>query len=395
MKDATASSIWGAQSDNGVIVVTTKRGIFKEQTQVVVNSNISIKAKPDLYYYPQMATSDYIDVQQYLFDQGNYDYWFDDKFYNPQPVLWLMYNRKNGNISDSHFKEQIDKMKKTDLRDDFLKYIYRNTVNQQYHAQLQSGSAKVSTLFSAGYNKNLNDVITSSFNRLNLKSNTQFSPIKNMVLDIGLLYTETKNQESLVGVGYNRLANGIQNYPYMRLADDKGTPLAVEGSGLSPAFRDTIARGRLLNWSYNPLNELDDTKETQNVKEFFTTMNTAYMFDFGLKLNVLYAYHRSLTAIEAWRGIGSFAQRDYINSFANWDEKTVNWNVPVSDYLNVIHWDSRTEHSRGTAEYHKKWDNKYELVLFSGVEIRNIRKNVTSSQYHGFNPETGSYIVIV
>ncbi|MGJ1323927.1 TonB-dependent receptor plug domain-containing protein, partial [Sphingobacterium faecium] len=176
LKDAAASSIWGAQSGNGVIVITTKRGKFNERTQVAVNSNISIKAKPDLYYLPQMSTADYIDAQQYLFDQGKYDSWFTNRYYNPQPALWLMYNRMKGDVSESDFQKEIDKMKNRDLRDDFLKYIYRHAVNQQYHAQLQSGGDNVNTLFSAGYDKNLGDVVTTSSDRLNLKSNTQYKP---------------------------------------------------------------------------------------------------------------------------------------------------------------------------------------------------------------------------
>ncbi|MBB2951142.1 SusC/RagA family TonB-linked outer membrane protein [Sphingobacterium sp. JUb56] len=391
LKDAAAASIWGAQSGNGVIVITTKRGKFNEKTQVAVNSNISIKAKPDLYYFPHMKSSDYIDAQQYLFDQGKYNSWFRNKFRNPQPALWLMYDRKNGTISESDFREQIDKMKHTDLRDDFLKYIYRNALNQQYNAQLKSGGEKVSTLFSAGYDNNLGEVVTSSFNRLNLKSNTQFKPIKNIILDLGFLYTETRNKESALGVEYNRLAKGVQNYPYMRLADDSGNPVEVNAGGFNPVFRDTIAGGRLLDLTYNPLKELYDTKATQSVNEFFTTMNASYQFDFGLKLNLLYAYQRSSTSLEEWRGIGAMAQRDYINSFASWDKDAVTWNVPVGDYFNIVHWDNRTHHSRGTVDYYKKWDDKHELSLFSGVEIRATKRNMTTSQYHGFNPETGSF----
>ncbi|MGJ1325023.1 TonB-dependent receptor plug domain-containing protein, partial [Sphingobacterium faecium] len=176
LKDAAASSIWGAQSGNGVIVITTKKGKFNERTQVAVNANISIKAKPNLYYLPQMSSSDYIDAQQYLFDQGKYNSWFTNRYNNPQPALWLMYNRKNGDVSESDFQKEIGRMKNTDLRDDFLKYIYRNAVNQQYHAQLQSGGDNVNTLFSAGYDKNLGDVVTTSSDRLNLKSNTQYKP---------------------------------------------------------------------------------------------------------------------------------------------------------------------------------------------------------------------------
>lgn len=391
LKDAAAASIWGAQSGNGVIVITTKRGKFNERTQLSFNSNISIKAKPDLYYYPQMATSDYIDAQQYLFDQGKYNSWFKDKFYNPQPALWLMYNKRNGDISESQFNTELVKMKNRDVRDDFLKYIYRNAVNQQYHAQLQSGGEKVSTLFSAGYDKNLNDEITSSDSRLNLKSSTQFKPIKNMVLDIGVLYTESKNKESFLPVGYNRLGIGVRNYPYMQLADESGNPVEVNVGGYNPTFRDTVAGGRLLDWSYYPLGQLNETKQTQRVNEFFTTMSAGYSFDFGLKLNLLYAYQRSSSKFEAWRGIGAMEQRDAINRFASWDAKTVTWRVPVGDYFTVVDWNNQTHHSRATAEFNRKWSDKHELSLFSGTEIRAIKKNVTSSQYHGFNTETGSF----
>ncbi|MDH5827775.1 SusC/RagA family TonB-linked outer membrane protein [Sphingobacterium faecium] len=391
LKDAAASSIWGAQSGNGVIVVTTKRGKFNERTQLSFNSNISIKAKPDLYYYPQMNTSDYIGAQQYLFDQGKYNSWFTDRFYNPQPALWHMYNRKNGNLSESDFNKEISEMKNTDMRDDFLKYIYRNAVNQQYHAQLQSGGEKVNTLFSAGYDKNLNDVVTSSLRRLNLKSNTQFKPLKNMVLDLGVLYTEIKNQKSFLPSGYNGLAKGMQNYPYMRLADEHGNPIEVNVGGFNPIFKDTVAGGRLLDWSYFPLNELNDTKETQQINEFLTTINAGYHFDFGLKLNLLYAYQRSNTEIELWSGIGSFLQRDLVNSYASWTNTKVTWNMPVGDSFYLANWDNRTHQGRATAEYYKKWNDKHELSLFSGMEMRSIEKIMTSSQYYGFNPETGSY----
>ncbi|AIM36090.1 hypothetical protein KO02_04825 [Sphingobacterium sp. ML3W] len=391
LKDAAASSIWGAQSGNGVIVVTTKRGKFNERTQLSFNSNISIKAKPDLYYYPQMNTSDYIGAQQYLFDQGKYNSWFTDRFYNPQPALWHMYNRKNGNLSESDFNKEISEMKNTDMRDDFLKYVYRNAVNQQYHAQLQSGGEKVNTLFSAGYDKNLNDVVTSSLRRLNLKSNTQFKPLKNMVLDLGVLYTEIKNQKSFLPSGYNGLAKGMQNYPYMRLADEHGNPIEVNVGGFNPIFKDTVAGGRLLDWSYFPLNELNDTKETQQINEFLTTINAGYHFDFGLKLNLLYAYQRSNTEIELWSGIGSFLQRDLVNSYASWTNTKVTWNMPVGDSFYLANWDNRTHQGRATAEYYKKWNDKHELSLFSGMEMRSIEKIMTSSQYYGFNPETGSY----
>ncbi|AIM37001.1 hypothetical protein KO02_10075 [Sphingobacterium sp. ML3W] len=391
LKDAAASSIWGAQSGNGVIVVTTKKGKFTQAMQISFNANVSIKAKPDLYYYPQIKTSDYIDMQQFLFDKGKFNGQFNTWYYNPEPAVRLMEDRRTGAISEAEFNEKIVKLKAMDARDDFLKYIYRNAVKQQYNFQLQTGSEKANTLFSVGYDKNLNDVVTSSYQRLNLKSNSQFKPIKNMLVDIGLLYTESKNISSSVPVGYNLLGKGLQNYPYMKLADENGEPAVVEANSISNIYRDTVAGGRLLDWTYRPLKELYDSRETQKVRELFTNFNMNYTFDFGLSLNMQYAYQRSMNPSEVWRGVGSFYQRDAINAVASYNADAVTWNLPIGDNLNIFNWDSYTHQSRATAEYNKKWKDRHEISVFAGMEVRKTHKTLTTSQYQGFDPETGAF----
>ena len=391
LKDAAASSIWGAQSGNGVIVITTKRGKFNNPTSLSFNSNISIKGKPDLYYYPQMESSDYIDLQQFLYDKGKYNGQFNVWYSNPEPAVWLMEKRRTGEISESTFNTAINKMRSTDMRDDFLKYIYRNSVNQQYNLQVQSGGEKINTILSVGYDKNLDDVVTSSYSRLNLKSNTQLKPIKNMLIDIGMMYTESKNIQSVFPVQYNQLGKGIGMYPYMDLADENGKPLVVEVGGVNPFFRDTVAGGRLLDWTYNPLKELYESKETQKVHELFTNMNASYSFDFGLKLNLLYAYQRSYLPIREWRGVGSLLLRDEINVAANWNANAVIFNLPVGDYLNVANWNNNAHQGRFSFDYDKKWKDKHELSVLAGLEIRKNEKTLNSGQFYGFNTETGAF----
>ncbi|MFD2904650.1 SusC/RagA family TonB-linked outer membrane protein [Sphingobacterium anhuiense] len=391
LKDAAASSIWGAQSGNGVIVITTKRGKFNNPTSLSFNSNISIKAKPDLYYYPQMKSSDYIDLQQYLFDKGRYNGQFNQWYYNPEPALWLMENKRTGKISNDEFNKAIGEMRATDMRDDFLKYIYRRSVNQQYNLQLQSGGEKINTIFSVGYDKNLNEVVTSSYQRLNLKTNTQLRPVKNMLVDIGMMYTESKTRESVFPVQYNQIGKGAGMYPYMNMADENGNPLVVDIASFNPVYQDTVAGGRLLDWSYRPLKELYDTKETQKVQEFFSNINTSYSFDFGLKLNLLYAYQRSIIPIEQWQGIGSYFQRDDINGLASYTDEAVTWNLPVGDFLGISNWNNIAHQGRMTADYNRKWLDKHELSFLLGSEIRMSDKKLNYAQYHGFDPETGAF----
>jgi TonB-dependent SusC/RagA subfamily outer membrane receptor len=50
LKDAAASSIWGAFAGNGVIVITTKKGKFNQPLSIDFNSNLTLQKKPNLFY---------------------------------------------------------------------------------------------------------------------------------------------------------------------------------------------------------------------------------------------------------------------------------------------------------------------------------------------------------
>ena len=391
LKDAAAASIWGAQSGNGVIVITTKRGKFKDKTELSFNSNVTVQQKPDLYYYPQMGTSDYIEAQRFLFDNGKHNANYDRWNINMQPILLLLKQQRDGLISIAEMEGELNRLRTIDMRDDFDKYIYRKAINQQYNVQLKSGGEKVNTLFSVGYDRNMGSLVTSSDDRLVLKSANQLRPIKNLLLDLSVTYTQSKAKDSFVPIGYNALGLGEANYPYLRLADERGNPLAVEVIPKNPIYRDTVAGGRLLDWKYRPLQELNDSRQTQTVRETFFNLSGSYAFDFGLKLNALYAYQRTQNPIESWRGIGSFYQRDEINYYSSWNANQVFWALPVGDYLLINNWDGATHQARANMEFNRSWSNKHDISLLAGYEIRNVAKSMNVAQYNGYDPETGAF----
>jgi TonB-dependent SusC/RagA subfamily outer membrane receptor len=72
LKDASAASIWGAQSGNGVIVITTKKG-KSVQPRIEFNTNTTLIQKPDLKNISSISAADYIDLEKYLFDKGFYN----------------------------------------------------------------------------------------------------------------------------------------------------------------------------------------------------------------------------------------------------------------------------------------------------------------------------------
>ena len=390
LKDAAASSIWGAKAGNGVIVITTKRAKFNERVNVAVNANVSIKNKPDLYYYPQMPTPDYINLTRELFDKGRFNRDFTSWKRNPEPIIWLMKDKRDGAITEEELNEELNRLGKIDMRDDFLKYIYRKTINQQYNARINAGGEKLNTSIGIGYDKNLEELVTSNYNRINLQSNTQIKPVKHFLINVGFTYTESKKIKSYIPVGYNRLAKGVSNYPYMRLVDELGNPKDIDITGYSADFRDTVANGRLMDWGYNPLDELFESKQIQINRDLLANISAQYSLPFGLTINGLYAYQRNINPITEWLSMRTNLQRNQINSYASWDDKQVYWNMPKGDLFKEYTWNSYTQQGRLTTEFNRKW-NKHDVNLLAGYDIRSVEKDFRVAQYYGFDPENGTF----
>src|SRR5690606_36954863 len=73
LKDAAATSIWGARAGNGVLVITTKKSQPNEQEKIEFSNHVDWADKYNLHYTPVMSPSDFIDVEMMLFESGHYN----------------------------------------------------------------------------------------------------------------------------------------------------------------------------------------------------------------------------------------------------------------------------------------------------------------------------------
>ncbi|MCW4452451.1 TonB-dependent receptor plug domain-containing protein [Kaistella sp. BT6-1-3] len=133
LKDAAASSIWGARAANGVIVITTKTGKFNQPLSLDFNTSLTLSDKPDLSKLPVMNTSDFIDVETVLFGKGYYNSAINST-QRPviSPVVNLLNKAKIGTITQEEATAQINTLRTVDVRDQYLKYMYRPMENRQY-----------------------------------------------------------------------------------------------------------------------------------------------------------------------------------------------------------------------------------------------------------------------
>ena len=391
LKDAAAASIWGAQSGNGVIVITTKRGKFNKKAELSFTSNLTIASKSDLYKYPQIPTADYIELMKTLYDKGRYDGDFDHWNSGPEPVLWLFEKAKKGDISATELENEIARLSAIDIRDDFMKYVYREPIKQQYGLRFSQGSDKVNFSAILGYDRNRDELVTDSYRRLNFKTTVQLKPVKNLLIDVSATYNDAEKKKSLDPVGYNQLAKGVSNWPYMELADIGGMPTEINISGYHPTFLDTLGGGRLQSFSYRPLEELFLSRQTQRVKEMLMQLSVGYKFDFGLSFNGMYAYQHNQNPIVDWNSGDSYTMRSMANYFANWDSKGVVWNLPLGDYLYGREWEHSSHQSRLNIAFDRSFGDNHQVSFLSGMDIRELNRDMKTFQYYGFDSNTGSF----
>lgn len=144
LKDAAAASIWGARAGNGVIVITTKKGRFNQPLRVTLNANITSAAKPDLFAVPQISSSDFIDVEQFLFSKGYYNAEINSFYRTPlSPVVELLVKKSTGQLTAAEADAQINAYRNHDIRSDYYNYVYRSQLNQQYSVNLSAGSGNI------------------------------------------------------------------------------------------------------------------------------------------------------------------------------------------------------------------------------------------------------------
>lgn len=391
LKDAAAASIWGARSGNGVIVITTKKGQFDQPLKISFNTNITLSKKPDLYYFSRMSTSDFIDVEKTLFTNGQYDFLitYGSFLGYPylSPVVDILADERDKIIDPAQAKAKIDALRNYDVRNDFDKYIYRNPVSQQYSLNLSGGFKNVNYYISGGYDKSTGQIINNKNDRITLKTDLIVKPVKNLEIQTGLLYTQSKTESG----GKETLVNySPLMLPYLRFADEMGNPLIV-GRDYRSGFLDTAGNGKLLDWRYRPLAELNSTSSKNNSYNLLLNFGANYKFDPVFSVDVRYQYGRALINENNKYGLDSYYTRNLINLFTQINGGQVVNNIPLGAILNSYDGNVQTNNLRSQFNVNKRWNNNHEFNAIAGAEIREERALSNSFRTYGYNDRLLSF----
>ncbi|WP_162842828.1 SusC/RagA family TonB-linked outer membrane protein [Mucilaginibacter pineti] len=388
LKDAAAASIWGARAGNGVIVITTKKGAYNRPPQVSFNSNLTIGAKPDLFYHSQMSSADFIEVEKNLFAQGYYQ--TAELSANHEaltPVVQMLIAQRDGKISQAQANSQIEALKKQDVRNDLEKYFYQKSINQQYSFNLNGGSVNQRYSLSAGWDKNLNNLIRNGYDRVTLNGTNTFGFIKNKLeLTIGVYFTQSKTllNNTLYNSSYNAIT-ATPYYPYANLADANGNPVAVV-KDYQTSFIQSAASQGLLDWTYKPLQELNIADNTVTLTDYRINTGLKYKIIPGLNAEILYQYERSQSDGRNLQSGQAYYTRNLINNFTQVNpDGPLTYNIPPGGILDKSNSDFVSQNFRGQLNYIKQWGAKNEINALAGYEVKDLHTIGNTYRLYGYD----------
>ncbi len=382
LKDGAAASAWGSRSGNGVIVITTKKGRINSKPVIDFNANTTIGQKPNLYYTPQLSSSEYIDVEQYLFNKGAFNGTINNGYAALSPAVEIFLGRRKGTITSADSSSMINQLKRYDVRKQLLKYFYRPSVDQQYQTSISGGTSTQKYFASAGYDKNLYNLVNSDYDRATLNAANTFYFLKNKLeLFTNLVYSESNTNSGPVYVPLQ---------PYAQIADINGNPIPVANT-LRLSYASSAGSGDLLNWLYEPLAELQNKYSSTKSKLTDYRINTSlsYKIITGLKASILYQYEHAETNTDNLNQLQSYYTRNLINTYTeiNKTSGAITYPIPVGGIDNRGQTDMSSNDGRFQLSYENYW-GKHAINAVAGAEIDNYNSFNSTYALYGYDAGT-------
>lgn len=187
LKDAAATSIYGARAGNGVIYITTKRGMSDRKATITIRGQYGVSSLANADYFEQLMTAE--ELKRYYVETGIY----------PAEVVNKL---ENGIFKGTDFK--------------WYRYIYQNAPMYQADASVSGGSGKTNYFISLGgldsKGLRLGSHYKKVFGRVNL--NTELNQYVRLGLNTALSWDDVRI--SPFG-GSNRVGGGLAalNAPFI------------------------------------------------------------------------------------------------------------------------------------------------------------------------------------
>ena len=377
LKDAAATSSWGTQSGNGVIVLSSVDGQYNKKASWTVTLNSTLSEKPNLDYYPWLKPSSFTSAEQALFANNAYNAKLYDPNFAVTPALNLFRLWRDSGLSKSIVDQQISKLNSHSSITDLKKYFYQTRLSRQYHASVMGGGCSDKYYTSFGYDYDPTDLVRNQYERFTLRGSYTGHPITpnletSLVLNFAAI-RQRNNNDGTPGA----------NYPYARATDDIGNPTRVAHQ-YNPGYIDTAGNGNLQDWSYRPLQELQLANNRTNRYVLNLQGNLDWHLNRHFSTAVIYRLFKSWSSNRIQYDQRGFYVRDLVNQFADLNGSTPVYRVPLADILFTSDTSSTVQSVRAQLGYSASY-GKHQWKVLLGNELNDLSTTGQTRTVYGYD----------
>ncbi|MDM1296818.1 SusC/RagA family TonB-linked outer membrane protein [Sphingobacterium sp. N143] len=397
LKDASAASIWGARAGNGVIVINLKKN-SKGTKRLEYSSNFVFGGKPDLFYLQNISSSDFIDVEKMLYEQGFYNNALNSarkKRFIFSPVVSLLDKQTKGLISYEEAEAKITSFRQQDYRNDMLKYMFRPSFDQQHHIGYNFGSKGFSNRTAVGFDKKLETQSTNNSYRISLQSSNNIKISDKLQLQNSIQWSSNNRSSSPANLNYPIMPQGGKAvlYPYAQLETATGEALAI------PYMYDLdyvqgLENTALLDWTFKPIEDFKKSHANNRTNGLGLNASITYKPFPYLKIEGLYNHENQQNEFKSLYGEESFYARNLINRFTQINNDIVTRIIPIGGVMRSSHQRMRANKARLQMSFDYDLLDDWMINLFAGAEISDLKSESQTNTFYGYDEKLLSSILV-
>ena len=406
LKDAAATSIYGARAANGVIVITTKKGKAKSKLEISADAYWSVSSRADLDYLFNMASAE----NQFRFEELMHKYdpinlTSNDPYTRtsarrrymsaPYGMLYERDNKKNLTAGEYEAKKQelIELGNRGVWKDDLNEYIFQRMMRQQYNVSLRGAAEKLDYAFSASYDDEDSYLQENGKRRvlLNLASNARLT--KNLTFELAVNTMFSREESN--GTSIESVRGWLS--PWTRLKDEEGNFVHVPTSQTvyEPLLmsEEYYAGKTPTDWTYNPVADRDYTDNYSKTMNYRVQGGFEYRTEWGLNVSAKGQYEQRRYRKHVSYEPESFFVRDLYNTYSTLGEagRYVSYFPTGGVFSNEGH-TYEAYNLRGQADYSLMKD-KHAFNVLVGTEVISATTEADPKvTRYGYNKYTNSVL---
>lgn len=373
LKDATAASIYGARSANGVIVITTRGGQVGK-TKVNYNGTVNFQGLADRDYLNRMSSNELVDYMLQVnnshsgLSRAKENTWQHD-------VQSLILDLREGKIGQDQFDKALVPYRTNDRYDQVVdEFLRKRRITQQHNLAFSGGSDIYKYSISANYTGTAPYERAQYENRVGFNIKNTFNFFKWLQVDAGIMGSNVKSDYDNGILGMSYLNGGPSSFFMLR--DANGDPVQMYAVGSQYKSQKEIDRLKglgLQDETFYPVNELGNKHYTAKSNYLNINLGAKFKIIEGLSATIRYQTERTNAFTKQYESVQAYDVKRRINDATQIDKDNVKtFNIPVGGTILQRNVENYSYTVRGQVDYSKQVTKDHAIQALAGAEVRKV-----------------------